>query len=204
LTSRSQDNSDAQYASFRDNIPALVLLLILHPIVRRGYQSFGNRSKVETKPSSNSVVGAGEEQLEQRMRFDFWFGLVFITVLHGVSAFKVLSILYINFRIGKAVPRPYVPAATWTFNLFILFANELCGGYPFERIVTLFAPASGTSGENTNLLLQFAQTLDSLGGLMPRWEVLFKVTVLRLISFNMDNHWSVDYPAASPIEVSSW
>ena len=150
------------------------------------------------------MVGAGEVQLEQRMRFDFWFGLVFITALHGVSALKVLSILYINYRIGKDVPHSYVPAATWTFNLFILFANELCGGYPLERIVTLFAPGSGQYGESTSMLVQWAQHVDNLGGLMPRWEVLFKVTVLRLISFNMDNYWSVDYPAASPIEVSAW
>lgn len=37
---------------------------------------------------------------------------------------------------------------------------------------------------------------------MPRWEVLFKVTVLRLISFNMDHYWSLEYPAGSAIEVS--
>jgi hypothetical protein len=136
------------------------------------------------------------------MQFDFWFGLVFVTILHGVSALKVLSILYINFRICKDVPRSYVPSATWGFNLFILFANELSGGYPLERIVKLFVPGSGATGEGTSNLIQWAQAVDDLGGLMPRWEVLFKVTVLRLISFNMDHHWSVDYPAASAIEVS--
>lgn len=146
--------------------------------------------------------GTGEAQLEQRMQFDFWFGLVFITALHGVSALKVLAILYINFRIGKDVPRPYVPAATWTFNICILFANELCGGYPLERIAKILVPGSGSTAEESVLLVQWGQAVDGLGGLMPRWEVLFKVTVLRLISFNMDNYWSVDYPAASPIEVS--
>lgn len=161
-----------------------------------------NRSKVETKQSRYSVSGAADAQLEQRMHFDFWFGLVFITALHGVSALKVLSILYINFRIGKDLPRSYVPAVTWIFNLCTLFANELCGGYPLAKIVGLLAPGSGTSEGSATVLVQWAQTLDDLGGLMPRWEVLFKVTVLRLISFNMDNYWSVDYPAASPIEVS--
>ena len=197
-----QDNSDTQYASFRDNIPPLLLLLIAHPLVRRVYQWYTNRSQTETSPSTHTVVGAGEAQLEQRMRFDVWFGLVFITVLHGVSALKVLFIIYINFRIGKDVPRPYVPAATWGFNLCILFANELCGGYPLEKAVKFLVPGSGSTVEEASGLVQWAQTVDDLGGLMPRWEVLFKVTVLRLISFNMDNYWSVDYPAASPIEVS--
>ncbi|KAJ6151954.1 hypothetical protein N7497_006273 [Penicillium chrysogenum] len=200
IPGRQVDNSDAQYESFRDNIPSLLLLLIAHPLARRAYQLYVNRSNVGTKQPNHSVIAAGEAQLEQRMRFDFWFGLVFIVALHGVSAFKVLLILYINFRIGKVVPRSYVPAATWIFNLGILFANELSGGYSLERIVKVFAPGSGTPEDGTTSLVQWAQTLDDLGGLMPRWEVLFKVTVLRLISFNMDNHWSVDYPAASPIE----
>lgn len=132
------------------------------------------------------------------MRFDFGFGLVFITALHGISVLKVLLILLINYRIGKNLPRNYVPAVTWTFNICILFANELCGGYPLERIAMFLALGSGEKG---SALVQWAQTLDSFGGIMPRWEVLFKVTVLRLISFNMDYYWSVDYSAASPIEV---
>jgi hypothetical protein len=161
-----------------------------------------NRSKVETRPSSHSVVSAANAQLEQRMRFDFGFGLVFITALHGVSALKILLILYINFRIGKDVPRSYVPAVTWIFNLGILFANELSGGYQLEPIAKAIVSGTETSEKGASALVQWAQTLDDLGGLMPRWEVMFKITVLRLISFNMDNYWSVDYPAASPIEVS--
>ncbi|KXG48256.1 Membrane bound O-acyl transferase, MBOAT [Penicillium griseofulvum] len=200
IPGRKVDNSDSQYEGFRDNIPILLLLLIAHPLARRVYQSFANRSKTETKQLSNSVNGAAEAQLEQRMRFDFLFGLVFITALHGVSALKVLLILYVNFRIGRDLPRSYVPTATWTFNICVLFANELSGGYSLERIAKLFAPGSGTSESTPTGLVQWGQTLDDFGGLMPRWEILFKVTVLRLISFNMDHHWSADYPAASPIE----
>ncbi|KAJ5550175.1 hypothetical protein N7535_001886 [Penicillium sp. DV-2018c] len=198
IPGRQVDNSDAQYASFRDNIPALLLLLLLHPVARRVYQSLTNRSK--TKTSSQSVVSAGDAQLDQRMRFDFGFGLLFITALHGVSALKILLILYINFRIGKDVPRPYVPTVTWIFNLGILFANELSGGYQFEPITNAIFSRSVALEKNDSLAQWVAQTLDGLGGLMPRWEVMFKITVLRLISFNMDNYWSVDYPAASPIE----
>lgn len=203
--SRNQDNSDAQYASFRDNIPYLALLLIAHPLVRRVYQSFTSRAGAQPKNLNPST--AGDVQLDQRMRFDFGFGLVFITALHGISALKILLILFINYRIGKNLPRKYVTAVTWTFNICILFANELCGGYQFEKIALLLSPGSGASGEKGSLLVQSAQILDSFGGIMPRWEVLFKVTVLRLISFNMDHYWSVDYPAASPIEVcflSTW
>ncbi|KAJ5928849.1 Glycerol uptake protein 1 [Penicillium verhagenii] len=195
IPGRLVDNSDAQYASFRDNIPYLVLLLIAHPLVRRIYNSLTSSAGTSTKPSSSSTAAAGDAQLEQRMRFDFVFGIVFITALHGVSALKVLLVLLINYRISKNLPRSYIPAATWTFNIFILFANELSGGYPLEKIAMLL------TGDKSSLLVQWAQTLDSFGGIMPRWEVLFKVTVLRLISFNMDYYWSVNYPSASPIEV---
>lgn len=202
LFQQNQDNSDAQYASFRDNIPYLAILLVVHPLVRRVYQSYVSRAGTQTRNMNPST--AGDVQLEQRMRFDFGFGLVFITALHGISALKVLLILFINYRIGKSLPRQYVPAVTWTFNICILFANELCGGYPLEKVAMFLSPGSGTPGEKGSLLVRWAQMLDSFGGIMPRWEVLFKVTVLRLISFNMDHYWSVDYPAASPIEVCFW
>ncbi|KAJ5993703.1 Glycerol uptake protein 1 [Penicillium sp. IBT 35674x] len=203
IPGRLVDNSDAQYASFRDNVPYLVLLLIAHPLVRRIYNSCVSRASATTKLSNSSTATAGDAQLEQRMRFDFVFGLIFITALHGVSALKVLSILLINYRISKHLPRCYIPAVTWTFNICILFANELSGGYPLEKVAMLFAPGSGTTGGKGSLLVQWAQTLDNFGGIMPRWEVLFKITVLRLISFNMDYYWSLDYVSASPIEVCS-
>ncbi|KAJ5093854.1 Membrane bound O-acyl transferase MBOAT [Penicillium angulare] len=202
IPGRLVDNSDTQYAGFRDNIPYLLLLVIAHPLIRRIYASFASRTSI-TKPSNPSTAAAGDAQLKQRMRFDFVFGLIFITVLHGISALKVLLILFINYRIGKRLPRSYVPAATWIFNVGILFANELSGGYPLERMAKLFAPGSVTPGETDSVIVQWAQALDSMGGLMPRWEVLFKVTVLRLISFNMDYYWSVEYPSSSPIEVCS-
>lgn len=170
-------------------------------MVRRIYQTYMSRNDTASKPSKPSVAAAGDAQLEQRMRFDFGFGLVFITALHGVSALKILAILFINYKIGKNTPRKYAPAVTWTFNIFILFANELLGGYPLERIAMFFTSGSGASDEKGSLLVQCAQALDNLGGIMPRWEVLFKVTILRLISFNMDYYWSVDYPSTSPIEV---
>jgi hypothetical protein len=39
IPGRKVDNSDAQYRSFRDNIPYMALVLILHPILRRVYES---------------------------------------------------------------------------------------------------------------------------------------------------------------------
>jgi hypothetical protein len=39
-------------------------------------------------------------------------------------------------------------------------------------VVKVFAPGSGTPEDGTTSLVQWAQTLDDLGGLMPREDLL--------------------------------
>lgn len=120
--------------------------------------------------------------------------------LHGVSAAKVFTILYINYQVATALPHRYVPAATWIFNIAILFANELCNGYKFSNIASvLLPPQTSAAGEKSG---NWGDWVDSYGGLIPRWEILFNICVLRLISFNFDYYWSLDRRAVSPVEVS--
>lgn len=126
--------------------------------------------------------------------------MIFLLALHGISAAKVFTILYVNYQVATALPRQYVPAATWIFNIAILFANELCNGYRFSSIASLILPpetskAGGQSGGN------WGDWLDSYGGLIPRWEILFNICVLRLISFNFDYYWSLDHKVMSAVEV---
>ncbi|KAL4803766.1 MBOAT, membrane-bound O-acyltransferase family-domain-containing protein [Aspergillus unguis] len=196
IPGRKVDNSDAQYSGFRDNIPYLLVLLVAHPSLRRVYEYFTRSPSANAAP--NPTV-AGHARAAQRIRFDYYFALVFIVALNGISAVKILFILYLNYKIAKSLPRKYVPAATWTFSIGILFANEFCGGYPLARMAK-FWTATGDKVGQESALVQWAEYLDGFGGLMPRWEVLFKITILRLISFNMDYYWSLDFPAASPIE----
>ncbi|PWY68081.1 glycerol:H+ symporter [Aspergillus sclerotioniger CBS 115572] len=199
ILGRKVDNSDAQYSSFRDNIPYLLVLLVGHPLLRRVYNSYVHPVNTDAGPSKPSTAAlAGDARLTQRTGFDFYFALVFIAALHGVSALKVLAILYVNYKIAKILPRKYIPAATWTFNIGTLFANELCAGYPLERVAALLASQGGA--EQDAPLVLWGRFLDGFGGIMPRWEILFNITILRLISFNMDYYWSLDYPAGSPIE----
>lgn len=194
-----QDNSDVQYSGFRDNVPYLLLLVVFHPLLRRAYayvspikpESPGNGSN----PSATATAIAADARLEQRTNFDYYFALIFIIALHGMSSLKILFVLYINYKIAKEIPRSYVPGATWTFNLVVLFANELYDGYPLENILKLL-----TSGQHPSLI-SWGQWLDGFGGLMPRWQILFKVTILRLISFNMDYYWSLHYTPNSSLEV---
>ncbi|KAF7162316.1 hypothetical protein CNMCM5623_007661 [Aspergillus felis] len=196
IPGRKVDNSDAQFSNFRDNVPYLLILLVAHPLLRRVYERYLLRSDANSVSRSTDAVAAGDARLDRRVRFDYYFALVFITALNGVSAIKILVILYLNYKIAKSLPRKYIPAATWIFNISTLFSNELCGGYPLERMAIFFT----AGGEGEAPLVQWARYIDGFGGLMPRWEILFNLTILRLISFNMDYYWSLDYPAASAIE----
>jgi hypothetical protein len=38
IPGRKVDNSDAQYRGFRENIPYMALLIVLHPLLRKGYE----------------------------------------------------------------------------------------------------------------------------------------------------------------------
>ena len=168
-------------------------------MLRRVYELYTKPFDTDS-PKESSTAISGDVRLRQRVTFDLYFAPVFLFALHGISALKVLGILYTNYKIAKTLPKRYIPAATWVFNIATLFANELCQGYPFERVAALFVSPAGPEGQEAGLVL-WGRYLDSFGGLLPRWEILFNITVLRLISFNMDYYWSFDYPSASPIEV---
>jgi D-alanyl-lipoteichoic acid acyltransferase DltB (MBOAT superfamily) len=186
---------------------------VAHPLLRRAYDLFWGAhlyTKVASSSSTSSTrphgltqglspIAAADARLEQRISFDFPFAFLFLIALHGFSSVKVLLILYLNFSIAKKVPQKYIPAATWVFNIGILFANEIYGGYPYYNIVKALSFQdfdSKSSQEN------WGTWLDEHHGLIPRWQVLFNLTVLRLISFNMDHYWGLNMNGGSPIEVN--
>jgi len=211
IPGREVDNSDAQYSSFRDNIPYMTLVLILHPLLRRLYGSFwriDSYTQVRQGPESDlnlsqglSPIAAADARLEHRISFDLGFAFLFITALHGVSAIKVFLILYANYKLATQLPRTYVPLATWIFNIGILFANELCHGYPIAGIASILLPPQTTAAGKPSSG-NWGSLVDNYGGILPRWEILFNITVLRLISFNLDYYWSLEQNrGSSPIEV---
>jgi hypothetical protein len=202
IPGRKVDNSDAQYHTFRGNLPYMAALLLLHPLLRKAWESVvypASQGRPQGRENGGSSRAAGSYRLEQRASFDYAFALFFLFVLHGVSALKVLLILYVNYQLATKLSRSSIPLATWAFNIPILFANELCEGYPLSYMASFIAPASAGSQDST--LMQWGGWLDSFGGLVPRWEVLFNITILRLISFNMDYYWSIDRRHVNSVEV---
>ena len=217
IPGRMVDNSDQQYATFRDNVPYLFVIMTLHPILRRFYDSvYSAASTNSSTPLSDDCVSPAtsapatiiaDGRMNQRISFDVGFSLLFLLALHGFSAPKVLLILYINYNLAKRLRKEHVPVATWIFNIGILFANELGKGYPYSDIANYITPwqSSAQVSVQQNSKINWGTVLDSYGGLSPRWEILFNVTVLRLISFNLDYVWSLNRGASSPVEVcKSW
>jgi len=213
IPGRMVDNSDLQYRGFRSNLLCLALLLVLHPLARRTYEYLQFATNGSSSRANASTVARGKNEstketansrLQGRVRFDLVFALIFLAALHGISTIKVLLIVYLNYQIPTRLPKQYAGIATWVFNIGIMFANELCRGYQFAHIFALLLPAQTTNA--TGKTPQTTQAnwgvwLDSYGGLTPRWEVLFNITVLRMIAFNFDYLWMRDRRESSPIEV---
>jgi hypothetical protein len=177
-------------------------LLLFHPLLRRLYNSVLYPIATRTKPSRPTLEEA-DDRLNQRTSFDFGFAIIFLLALHGVSAFKILAILYVNYQIATIAPRKSIPIATWVFNIGMLFANEMSSGYKLTTLATFISrSADGGLIASEPTLVSWANWLDSFGGIMSRWEILFNITVLRLISFNLDYYWSLDRRSYSPLEVS--
>jgi hypothetical protein len=192
----------------------MVLLLLTHPLLRAAYTylhpirttCITGPAELSTKPNEHlpklSEEAQAESRLQQRTSFDILYGVILLTGLHGISVLKILLILYVNYSIAKGLPRERIVLATWVFNIGILFANEFCGGYQFAALAKYLS----ISGADEKSISQDHQNwgiiLDSYGGLVSRWEIMFNITVLRLISFNIDYAWSLDRSAGSPAEVS--
>lgn len=181
----------------------MAIVVLLHPLLRRIYNlAFPIRNPTPNpdknpkaaNTSQDSVISA-DERFIQRTSFDLYFALIFLAVLHGFSALKILFILYINFKIATRLSKEYIPAVTWVFNIGILFVNEFCHGYHYASIAGTLFPFSASASA-------WGKHFDKYGGLIPRWEILFNFTILRLISFNMDYYWSLDRSrSSSPVEV---
>ncbi|KAI6039919.1 MBOAT, membrane-bound O-acyltransferase family-domain-containing protein [Pisolithus marmoratus] len=162
LFGREVDNSDRQYRAFRDNIPALSLLALIYLTLQWIYA----RSAI----SSSSTIPKDKIHL---VPYVIFFATLYLIGLHGTSTIKILTILTVNYYIGKGLRGSRIgPLITWIFNASILFANERNEGYRFSSLHPSLA------------------ALDIFEGLYPRWHINFNITMLRLVSFNMDYYWA--------------
>ncbi|KAG0743275.1 hypothetical protein G6F62_004902 [Rhizopus arrhizus] len=153
ILGRQVDNSDAQYSQFRDNIPKLIPLVLAHLLFSHSNRRYFHLPTI---------------------RFSLLLSFICLVLLHGSSTFKILSLITINFFIGRIFRGSiWNPSLTWTFNLCVLFLNEYYDGYRYKALL-------GPSYE----------WLDEFEGFQARWHILFNFAMLRLISFNLDFYWA--------------
>lgn len=142
---RKVDNSDQQYRFFRNNIPMLFGMIVLHTCTRR--------------------VLNWAFQIKRRTSFDFIFGLGFLVVAHGTNCFKILLHIAINYIIGRYITnRKIAILVSWVYGILSLFLNDAVRNTPYG--------------------IGFLD--NGYKGLVPRWDVFFNFTLLRMLSFNFD------------------
>ncbi|GBE88390.1 Glycerol uptake protein [Sparassis crispa] len=163
------DNSDIQYRSFRGNIPALVILVGSFLAAKFVYTHSAKRY-MSLRPLNNTY----------HVPFLFTFSILMLLGLHGTSIVKIFAIVTANYGIAKTCrASKFGPLLTWIFNAAVLFANERNEGYRFASM-------------HPSL-----EMLDSIEGIYPRWHISFNITMLRLVSFNMDYYWACNSAGAT-------
>lgn len=130
--SLQQDNTDRQFRTFRDGLPSLIALASVYLACSKTYSLYLSRRVCNTgaPPSTPNPTAP-----YQRIPFLVTISLVILFILHGISSLKILILLYLNYKLhsisGNGKMTPY---AIWTFNIAMLFCNEIFKGYPLGAI----------------------------------------------------------------------
>lgn len=117
----AQDNSDAQYRSFRSNMPTLTYIANAYLFIKFIYVG---------------ILAAPPYDRLYLISFNLICSILLILGLHGSSALKILIILTINYAIAKSCRGSKLgPLLTWVFNGAVLFANDRHSGYQFGQLL---------------------------------------------------------------------
>lgn len=104
-------------------------------------------------------------QVTKRTYFDFVCGLLFLVAAHGTNCLKIFIHISINYVIAKYVPSNRLAVGlTWAYGILALFLNDNFHNVPYG--------------------IDFLD--NGFKGIVPRWDVFFNFTLLRMISFSLD------------------
>lgn len=143
LFGRRVDNLDPQYRFFRDNLPMLAAMIVVHTACRRAVARVARC---------------------QRSTFDCVFGVAFLAAAHGVNCAKVALHLAVMYALGRVPSHRAALVLTWVYGILTLFVND----WAATRRTGLAALDGGWPG------------------IIPRWDVFFNFTLLRMILYNLD------------------
>lgn len=169
IAGRLRDDSDFQYRSFRDYVPALIGIMGLYLLLSKLFTLLPS----PTSARYTRLEGTAPQVKQNRIPFLTVFTSIFIFALHGTNSIKLVFVLVTNYALAKALGGNRIaPAIAFAFNIGTLFAVHWNDGFEYSKL----SPA-----------LEF---LEVFKGLLPRWQINFNITMLRLVSFAMDYHWA--------------
>ncbi|KDN47744.1 MBOAT-domain-containing protein [Tilletiaria anomala UBC 951] len=171
LFGRRRDDSDFQYRTFRDYVPLLAAMMIIYVgiscLVEKIAAPEGGRYAQVGEGAPNKGPRPG------RKLFLAAFTAIFVLALHGTNTLKLVFCCALNYSVAKALGGTvFATPAIWTFNIGILFAVHYYNGVDLGQLGLSFS------------------LLDGFKGLLPRWQINYNITMLRLVSFSLDFHWA--------------
>ncbi len=172
IAGRLRDDSDFQYRSFRDYVPALAGIMGLYLVLSKVFSSLPSSTSARYTRINGASTSSAQAK-PNRLPFLAIFTAIFIFALHGFNSPKLLLVLTTNYGLAKLLGGTRLaPGIAFAFNVLALFAVHWNDGFEYSKI----SPA-----------LSF---LEVFKGLLPRWQINFNITMLRLVSFALDYHWA--------------
>ena len=177
LFGRLRDNSDFQYRGFRDYFPMLACVLLIYAaishLIERASKGSGEQIRGAYTQVGSGGMGSPSARIARRI-FLVVFTAGFVSALHGSNTPKLLACCAINYVLIKAFGGTvFATPVIWTFNIVVLYLVHFYDGFDLTVLSSLFGPLE-----------------HSWKGLLPRWQINYNITMLRLVSFGLDYHWA--------------
>eukprot|EP01119_Soliformovum_irregulare_P022959 TRINITY_DN7939_c2_g1_i2.p1 TRINITY_DN7939_c2_g1~~TRINITY_DN7939_c2_g1_i2.p1 ORF type:complete len:539 (+),score=167.65 TRINITY_DN7939_c2_g1_i2:202-1818(+) len=163
---RHIDLSDDQWKTWRSNFPFLALVMAAFIILSQFVKMNANLMLPSHQKSS-------WRKEDVTIIFYNLISVIAVFYMHGWDVIFLYVIATVNFLISRIFKSFKLnPIISWIFNLSVLFTADKFNGYrgTFEYLGI--------------------PTLESHGIL--RWNIYFKITMLRQIAFNLDYYWMLN------------
>ncbi|PWN54340.1 hypothetical protein IE53DRAFT_308466 [Violaceomyces palustris] len=191
IAGRLRDDSDFQYRSFRDYTLPLAGIMALYLLLSKLFvnlkdfssSSTSDYQRLQDRGASSNAIGDADlytPPRRNRLVFLLCFTTIFVLALHGTNALKLVLMCALNFALAKALGGTRLaPVAIWALNVAALFTIHWNDGIKYASMSSSLA------------------FLDGYQGLLPRWQINYNITMLRLVSFSLDLHWARQVAAGS-------
>lgn len=169
-TSYGIDLTDVQWRSWREQAPLLIPLLVGCVFIRR------------------RLVPPESGEKWKRATFTAYWGIAFAAGMHGSGMVWLTAALAVNFVVSRKLGAdPRAVAWAWVFNLLLLGAAKVWGEEYWEELLSDWGFGFIASSPSFKRLFGLS-LLDQIYNGVYEWTRPLNLTVLRLISFNIEAH----------------